>query len=58
MAIDNDTYELIVVFTRSHSDDSEVCEATNRTPNEQLAVELQDACNNGYVAGSFQVWRQ
>lgn len=52
---DRDTYELTVVFERSLSDDQEVCAATKRTVSEQLAAELQEACNNGMISGSFLV---
>ena len=52
---DHDTYKLTVIFSRSRSDDLEVCEATQRTYAEQLAAELQEAATAGIVVGSFKV---
>ncbi len=51
----SDTYRLTVVYSRSRSDDLEVCEITGRTLEEQLASELQEAADNGLVVGSFRV---
>lgn len=54
----DDTYTLVVVFERSWGDDKEVCEAEGRSPAQQLARELQAACDSQEVglAGQFQVY--
>ena len=57
MSTDTDTYIITVEFSRSLSDDTEVCAATNRTRVEQLVAELQEACDEGILVGSFKITR-
>jgi hypothetical protein len=53
---DDDTYAMFVIFHRSKSEDDEILTDTGRTPQEQLAEELQ-ACYNSpeAPAGQFKV---
>ena len=51
----DDTYTITVEFSRSLSDDTEVCEATERTRDEQLVAELQEACDAGILVGFFKI---
>lgn len=55
--VDNDSYTIVVEFTRSLSSDTEVCERTHRTLEGQLILELQEAMDDGYLSGEFSVIR-
>jgi hypothetical protein len=58
----DDQYTITVRFTRYHSDDDEIISRSNpgrgvtpETMREQLARELQEAYNHGFLAGHFEV---
>lgn len=57
---DPDSYSLVVVFRRSHSDDDEIVKergwpVTAQTLARQFALEMQAAFDDGGIAGHFQV---
>lgn len=58
--IDPDSYSLVVVFRRQHSDDDDIVkergwEVTPATLAKQFALEMQAAFDDGGIAGFFQV---
>ena len=50
-----DSYCIVGVFERFRSEDDDICAETGRTPIAQLAAELQEAYDDGHIAGLFQL---